>query len=148
MTEVEDIQGRLRKLSARELAKIQTYMRGLEQFSGRSSRASGGLVLEAFKAFVERHALGYMSDVAFAAVNKYAPMLEDYLARGCPNAQRITRRAILDTALAELRKQLQAERLVVNPALLAEQLGRIPAVMDRSFPGYAELRILAEIVKG
>lgn len=91
--------------------------------------------------------LGFVHPATLKLVRTHTPELEIFLGRACPNTRIPTKRVILATGISLLCKNLGEMGVAVSPKTLANNLPRIPAVLDLAFPGYARSGMLRMIVK-
>jgi hypothetical protein len=144
-----ELKKQVRALGPAQRAELRAYIDGLGQFIGRPDSGSPAWILHVLEDSCVRLGLGgFLNTAARNDVSTHSPMLVDYLARGCPGCNLVIQRAVLATGLDLLYRDLAGAQIPVNATILARNLPRVPAVMDKAFPGYAQFGMLAKSVRG
>jgi hypothetical protein len=147
---MDAIKAQVRALSARELAELYTYIKGLMSAGGIiTARVAAGddILLAVFEDSCRKFGLGFVAVSVKQRVRNYEPSLKIFLAHACPGSAAVVHRAVLATAIDLLYDDMQINGRIVNPRSLAYGLDRLPSLLDRSFPAYAACGILAKIVR-
>lgn len=147
---MDNLKAQVRALKADELAELQTYIKGLISVGGVATArvaVSDGLLLAVFEDSCRKFGLGFVPPPVKSMVRKRESMLKIFLDRACPGSVAVVQRAILATGIDLLYDDLQVNGRMINPRNLAYGLDRLPALLDRSFPGYAMCGHLARIVR-
>jgi hypothetical protein len=142
---MDHLKRQIRQLSGPQLNELRRYINNWRPTGEPSERLSW--VEETFESECKRLMIGFIQPAARQLVRNHTPDLESFLDLTCPKAKVSTRRVILATGIDLLYKDLGNMGVVVNPKVLANNLPRIPAVLDRAFPGYARFGMLRLIVK-
>lgn len=142
---MDDLKRQIRQLSGPELSELRKYINNWRP-TGDSSESSSWVV-ETFESECKRLVLGFVQPATKQIVIRHGPGLESFLDQACPESKLITRRVILATGIHLLYNDLEEMGVVVSPKVLANNLPRVVAVLDRAFPGYARHGMLKMIVK-
>lgn len=145
---MDDLKAKVRQLSPAQLGELRTYINGLMMVGGaREAPAAEGLLLAVFEDSCRRLGLGFVQPPVKQLVRKREAALKTFLEGACPDSSAVVHRTILATGIDLLYKDLQENGRIINPRNLAYGLDRLPAVLDRSFPGYAACGHLARVVR-
>lgn len=142
---MDDLKRQIRQLSGPQLIELRRYINNWRPTDQPSEGSSW--VVETFESECKRLVLGFVQPATKQIVNRHIPELESFLNQACPGIKLITKRVILATGLDLLYKNLGDMRVIVSPKVLANNIPRIPAVLDGAFPGYARSGMLRMIVK-
>jgi hypothetical protein len=142
---MDDLKRQIRQLSNPELIELRKYINNWRPTGQPSERLSW--VTETFESECKRLMLGFVQPAALQIVRTHTSDIESFLNLTCPETKVITRRGVLATGIDLLYKNLGEMGVVVSPKVLANNLSRIPAVLDRAFPGYARFGLLKMIVQ-
>jgi len=148
---LDDLKRQLRQLSASQRAEVRAYLAGLEALGSdpTAQALSGGHLWTFFIEQCVRLGLGsYMPKAVRSAIARHSGLLEQYLDTAAPGSPQVIRRGILATGIELLHADLRRRAIPINVTVLANNLGNLPAVLDRAFPGYAKAGMLAMIIKG
>ena len=142
---MQNLKRQIRQLTAPQLVELRKYInnwRPTDELSGSS------WVEETFESECKRLLLGFVSPATRQIVRVHTMDLERFLTLTCPETKINTRRVVLATGINLLYEDLEGMGVVaISPKVLANNLPRIPAVLDRAFPGYARYRMLKIIVR-
>lgn len=145
--DVAELRRQLLQLSQQQLTEIADYIRGLQRSSG--PEATSWVVI-AFTNECEALGLGHVSARARTDATRHAVALEAFVDRACNQIGRPPslemRQMVVRAGVKLLHQEISSDRLTATPVLLAANLGRVPAVVDRAFPGYAAMGILGRII--
>jgi hypothetical protein len=152
-TELKTVLDTLPKLTADELQRVRSGLAALSSLGGakpivRGPEDDADWVLLGITSFMQNAGLD-MSGPAqlrgshFAAFRNKMPALMHFINRaGDKNKQR----ALLHLGLDLLHENMTAIGLAVTSRTLMQHVHRIPGVIDRSFPGYAQAGLLPLII--
>lgn len=144
---LDDLKRQIRALAPGQRAELRVYLDGLAQLdSGGGAFSTSGLAAW-FGEQCARLGLGtYLGSQVRASLNKHSTDLERFLDGACPDSPQIIRHGILTTGLELLAAELRRKAVPLNPTVLARNLGNLPGALDRAFPGYAKMGLLASII--
>lgn len=161
MRTLAQLKGDIRQLPPDQLGELRTYISGLLEVGGGSNKSAlpqegesnssprsnpASWFWATFSGECGRLGLTSISRATRTRVDKQALQLQPFLDRACPD--RTLHRFIVATGIKLLYDDLQTNSRMVNSRNLAYSLDRLPAVLDRSFPGYAACGALSIIVRG
>jgi hypothetical protein len=148
---VEDIRHQLIQLSKPELAEIVTYARALVRNDVASETPSAGKDIDwmypVFEIECKRLGLGFITKATKGLVLRHREAVEAFLEQACPGANLAVKRIVFGTGVDLLYRDMIGNGRITNPRNLAFGLDRLSAVLDKSFPGYADCGALAKIIK-
>jgi hypothetical protein len=149
---METVKKQLRTFNRDQLEEVQRYVTGLLAMgvSGAPSKklSADVTVLEVLRDECVNLGLGaHFTAGAKRDVLNRSWQLKKYLQVGAPKAKLAQQRAILSIAIRLLHQDLAEMKVAISPSTLARNLHRIPAVLDKAYPGYARFGALASILR-
>lgn len=144
---MDELKRQIRQLSQPQLAELKTYIAGLKSSGPSPSRSRGAVVASwlplAFTAECQRRGLGFITKATLGLVELRKQAVLDFLAKACPASTVTVQRAVFMVGMGLLYDDMIENGRLTNPRNMAYSLDRLPAVFDRSFPGYAAVGHLA-----
>ena len=147
MTTLDNIKSELRKLDQKQLGELGAYIKGLRAVGGKPGGAQQkhSWVYDAFEAECKKLGLGFITKGVRAIVLQREAFLLQFLADGLPedrHKELPLKRSIISAGVVLLYDDMLENGRVTNPRNLAFGLDRLPAVINRAFPGYAAAKLL------
>lgn len=150
----------LGSMSPEELRKVRARVAFLLDGVDDAGSADSGAereVYDAIRAALEARGASFASFAAFTKTAGYktfrqeAPRIVDYVKKNFKVSRKNERVRVLFLLSELLLAWFDEARLVPGPRTICQQIGKIPVIVERAFPGYREsglLPIVAKIKKG
>lgn len=150
MVDVKEIIASLPRLSPEERSQVAAAAKALAS-NAPLKAGKGEFVLQCIVATAEMQGLelrppeSLRRSTSYVGFTDKAVKLETWLANAVDD--RTAQRALLMLGLRLLVENIRDMNLNVGSSMLMRHIHRLPAVMDRHFPGYYEAGVLGMIVK-
>jgi hypothetical protein len=163
----DEIAKLLHSLTADELAEVRARAGILLQSGGRpaasaptttaakiaappAESADLDIIVQEIAAYFQREGLEYVSEAMLKRTANYRSFEAKAIA-SLPyfrkvSSQRVRLRAIIRLAIRLLHKDMQAMNVAVSVRTLMNHWHRVPAVIDKNFPGYAKIGMLRLLI--
>lgn len=145
MADLKELKRQIRELTGPQLTELRKY---INNWRTTDQPSEGSLwTVEVFEAECKQLMLGFVQPAVRDIVRSHTPELTSFIDQACPGAKTLTKRVVLATGINLLYRNLREMGVTVSPKVLANNLPRLPAVLDAAFPGYARSGMLNMIVK-
>lgn len=146
--ELEDIRGFVALIRG---SGLQAKQDGIEDAKGEDSAR---MMLDAFSRTLSERGLDPIPSGMLMRTQNYkafrAKMTDDQLGawlRGVVKNNRVALFALMHLCSELLYDDLAEKRAAINPRVMMDQVHRIPAVLNRNFPGYAQAGLLHLVIR-
>jgi hypothetical protein len=151
---LEEIKKHIGKLPRKDQDDLASYLKAIRSLPGSNPSAGSGkvhdgkasiedLLLEEIVSFARGKGIEFLSVERLRASSnmptaraKLSEGLEDYIRSAC-SGNRVEHRAFIKLAVSLVFKEMADLRLAASARTILNYIHRIPAVVNKSFPGYA-----------